>query len=130
MDIDQQIHQLLRNHDYGDQAEVLAALQAKGLVLTQSTLSRKLKSLGYSKLDGSYRQQAAVSSYVLSINSVAPNLIVMRTQPGFANALAVQLDRAPLPGQGGTIAGDDTIFVAIDPGKLNAALRAARGTLL
>ncbi len=42
----------------------------------------------------------------------AGNLLVLRTPPGHGNALAAELDRAALPGLVGTIAGDDTVFVA------------------
>lgn len=49
-----------------------------------------------------------------------PNLVVLRTRPGFANAVAAVLDHQPLPGQAGTIAGDDTVFVALAYGTTYA----------
>lgn len=52
---------------------------------------------------------------------------MLRTAPGFAGALAVRLDANPLPGQAGTIAGDDTVFVAVQAALLLAAEQVARG---
>ena len=51
-------------------------------------------------------------------------LVVLRTPSGHANSLAIELDRAGLPGTLGTIAGDDTIFVAAE--DLAAATSLAR----
>ena len=63
----------------------------------------------------------------LAIISAPPNLIVLRTRPGFANAVAAVLDHQPLPGQAGTIAGDDTVFVALAEGNaLQTLVEAAR----
>jgi transcriptional regulator of arginine metabolism len=125
MDSDTIIQRLLQKQDFSDQADLLIALEKAGLVLTQSSLSRRLKAMGYSKQGGVYRPQSARTGFVTSVQSVAPNLIVIRTAVGFANALAVQLDAAPLPGQAGTIAGDDTVFVAITGSKLAQAVAAA-----
>jgi transcriptional regulator of arginine metabolism len=115
---------------FADQSELQAALAARGFALTQSTLSRKLKALGFQKLGGHYVQAGELGIALLSAVCVAPNLLVLRTAPGFANALAVRLDAAPVPGQAGTIAGDDTVFVAVQPELLNAALRVAQRWLL
>lgn len=97
-----------------DQHALLARLQAAGFSMTQSTLSRKLKQLGIEKRGGVY-QQPATSARALRVQSVPPNLLVLKTEPGYAQALAAQLDRTPLPGQAGTVAGDDTVFVATLP---------------
>ena len=43
---------------------------------------------------------------------VPPLLLILKTTPGFAQAMALALDQAALPSLGGTIAGDDTIFIA------------------
>jgi transcriptional regulator of arginine metabolism len=126
MDSDTIIQRLLQKQDFSDQADLLIALEKVGLALTQSSLSRRLKAMGYSKQGGVYRPQSARAGFVTSVQSVAPNLIVIRTAVGFANALAVQLDAVPLPGQAGTIAGDDTVFVAIMGNKLAQAVAAAK----
>ena len=67
--------------------------------------------------------------WVLTIEA-AGNLVVLKTPPGSANLVANALDGANLPDVAGTIAGDDTIFVAlrdgVAPGAAAAALRARR----
>ena len=127
MPLDADLQTLLANELIADQSELLAALAARGHVLTQSTLSRKLKVLGYQKQDGRYTQPGVPGFKLVSVTLVAPNLLVLRTAPGFAGALAVRLDAHPLPGQAGTVAGDDTVFVAVQPELLPAAERVARG---
>ena len=59
-------------------------------------------------------------------------MLVLRTPPGSANLVASSLDAAAIEGVAGTIAGDDTIFVALAEGSLpgrspNGFARAARG---
>ena len=127
MALDTDLKLLLADERISDQSELLAALAARGHVLTQSTLSRRLKALGYQKQDGRYTQPGVSGFRLQSVTLVAPNLLVLRTAPGFAGALAVRLDANPLPGQAGTIAGDDTVFVAVQMELLPAAERAARG---
>ncbi len=127
MSLDADLKTLLANELIADQSELLAALAARGHALTQSTLSRKLKSLGYHKHDGRYTQPSVPGFKLVSVTLVAPNLLVLRTAPGFAGALAVRLDANPLPGQAGTIAGDDTVFVAVQVALLMAAEQIALG---
>ncbi len=127
MALDTDLKLLLADERISDQSELLAALAARGHVLTQSTLSRRLKALGYQKQDGRYTQPGVPGFKLVSVTLVAPNLLVLRTAPGFAGALAVRLDANPLPGQAGTIAGDDTVFVAVQMELLPAAERVARG---
>lgn len=126
MPLDADLKTLLANELIADQSELLVALAARGHVLTQSTLSRKLKGLGYQKQDGRYTQPGVPGFKLVSVTLVAPNLLVLRTAPGFAGALAVRLDANPLPGQAGTIAGDDTVFVAVQVEQLQVAERVAR----
>ena len=127
MALDTDLKLLLADERISDQSELLAALAARGHVLTQSTLSRRLKALGYQKQDGRYTQPGVPGFKLVSVSLVVPNLLVLRTAPGFAGALAVRLDASPLPGQAGTIAGDDTVFVAVQMELLPAAERVARG---
>lgn len=125
--LDAAIQAILRKHEVSEQSALLAELNAQGFELTQPTLSRRLRALGYAKHGGYYRLRTQRGLRVLSATAVLPNLLVLKTEPGFANALAVQLDRNGLPGQVGTIAGDDTVFVAVLPAQLTAALAAADG---
>jgi transcriptional regulator of arginine metabolism len=120
MDLDALILHLLEAAPITDQGELLARLAEAGHELTQSTLSRRLKRLGVVKVQGRYRH-AEPSALLLpeaSLVEVPPNLLVLRTAPGFAQALGLTVDADPVPGQMGTLAGDDTVFVAVLPERL------------
>lgn len=122
MDLDSLILQLLEATPIADQGDLLAQLEAKGHELTQSTLSRRLKRLGVHKVQGRYvrSEDAARRLPAATLQAVPPNLLVLRTAPGFAQALGLALDVDPAEGQVGTLAGDDTVFVAVDPARLES----------
>lgn len=122
----------LREHRVGSQEELVARLSLAGIAATQATVSRDLLELGAVKLkrEGSVRyvmpdqvepgHAAAKLDRLLTewVDSVVPagNLLVLKTPPGSANLVANALDAAALDEIAGTIAGDDTIFVAISDG--------------
>src|SRR5215813_3306568 len=104
-------------------------LRARGFDVTQATLSRDIKELGLVKrADGSYQRPTVAASpsrtaeaaeagarrmareFLRSFEAVQ-QLVVLKTDAGQANVLAISLDRASLPEVAGTIAGDDTILV-------------------
>ena len=136
----------LRKHEVGSQEELVARLGLAGIAATQATVSRDLDELGAVKLrrDGAIRyvlseqvepaQSAAMLDRLLAewvIDIVEANgLVVLRTPPGSANLVANALDAAGLAGVAGTIAGDDTIFIALSegasPGILAGQLRSRR----
>ena len=136
----------LRKHEVGSQEELVARLGLAGIAATQATVSRDLDELGAVKLrrDGAIRyvlseqvepaQSAAMLDRLLAewvIDIVEANgLVVLRTPPGSANFVANALDAAGLEGVAGTIAGDDTIFIALSegasPGILAGQLRSRR----
>jgi transcriptional regulator of arginine metabolism len=120
MDLDTLILRLLEDATIADQGDLLARLGAKGHDLTQSTLSRRLKRLGVQKVQGHYRRVEATAQLLpeVTITEAPPNLLVLRTAPGFAQALGLSVDADPVPGQMGTLAGDDTVFVAVLPERL------------
>lgn len=124
MAVDTLLQQLLLEHPEADQQSLAELLRAAGFETSQSTLSRQLKKLGYFKREGRWTRLEERSVLRAQMLLAPPNLLILRTAPGFANALAVELDQQPLPGQVGTIAGDDTIFVAI-AGALGEASAAA-----
>jgi transcriptional regulator of arginine metabolism len=121
-DLDQTLLELISNERIADQFELQAALAKAGKVVSQPTLSRHLTRLGISKRGGRYAPPGDGSPSALAVLVAPPNLIVLRTKPGFANAVAAVLDYQPLPGQAGTIAGDDTVFVALREGHALATL--------
>ncbi len=122
----------LRAHRVGSQEEVVARLSFAGVTATQATVSRDLDELGAVKVrrDGSIRyvmpdqvdpgHAAAKLDRLLAewVDAIIPagNLLVLKTPPGSANLVANALDSAVVADIAGTIAGDDTIFVALAGG--------------
>jgi transcriptional regulator of arginine metabolism len=121
MNLDAAILRHLAQRDITDQADLLELLQGEGIELTVSTLSRHLKKLRVRKEGGRYllppRQRQAPPPF--TVRRAPPSLVILKTDPGFAQAMALALDGGNLPSLAGTIAGDDTIFAAAsDPEHL------------
>jgi transcriptional regulator of arginine metabolism len=137
------VARIIRTRRIGTQEELLSALAGAGFRATQATLSRDLARLGarrvsrpeggtiYELSDGPADGSglAALRGLVAGITANA-SLVVIRTHPGSAPAVARAIDLAELGEVLGTIAGDDTIFVA-PAGDLRPRRLAARlGDLL
>ena len=131
MDLDALILQLLDRTPIADQGDLLTLLAAEGHDFTQSTLSRRLKRLGVQKVQGRYRRVESSAQLLpeVTLTEVPPNLLVLRTAPGFAQALGLTVDADPAEGQMGTLAGDDTVFVAVLPEHM-AEVKAHLGRVL
>lgn len=113
MQLDQAILHHLRKASIRDQARLLELLEGMGFRLTLPTLSRRLRKLGVRKVAGTYRiPEATPGGSVQSLRRVDPCLIILKTPPGLAQALAVTLDQAGLAHLGGSVSGYDTIFLA------------------
>jgi transcriptional regulator of arginine metabolism len=116
MNLDQAILRHLSQQDLSEQSDLLKLLRADGLELTVSTLSRHLKKLGVRKENGRYQlsrpQRQGAITPPFTVRKVPPCLLILKTTPGFAQAMAFALDGGELPSLAGTIAGDDTIFAA------------------
>jgi transcriptional regulator of arginine metabolism len=116
-----QILRLIRKRRISTQEHLARELAAVGIEATQVTLSRDIRELGLVKTPDGYRQVASATPPVSDFEAeaaehltdvrLAQNLLVLRTRPGHANALAVALDEAEWPEVVGTVAGDDTILV-------------------
>lgn len=116
-----QILKLIRSKRVPTQDDLARELKEScGIETTQVTLSRDIRELGLLKTPEGYRQVEAapagpdletIAGELLQDARVAQNLVVLRTSPGNANALAVALDKEDWPDVVGTIAGDDTILV-------------------
>jgi transcriptional regulator of arginine metabolism len=121
------ILELVTNERIPSQELLRQRLVGRGFDVTQATLSRDIKELGLVKraVDGGYqrpdgeapRPAAAEASLRRTAREflrgceVVQNLIVLRTDPGRAQILAVDIDQVALPDIVGTIGGDDTILV-------------------
>lgn len=128
--IDEFIVDVLKTHSVKNQTQLVKLLKQKGIPLDQSTLSRRLKALGIRKKEGYYRasgrgglEGSSEVSQNWKIKVVYPNLIVVRTLPGHAQALAFRLDQLELQGMAGTIAGDDTLLCIVDQPTLLEKIR-------
>jgi len=116
----QKILDLIRAKPIGTQEDLRALLERTGVVATQSSVSRDLEELGVVKQHGHYtlpRANGNSSRGLLSLDHAGDSLIVARTFPGLASAVAVEIDAAALPEVVGTIAGEDTIFIAVRDAK-------------
>ena len=125
---------LIRARRIATQEELLEALRAEGFAATQATLSRDLAQLGARRVsdpNGGTRYELsdeqrrdgldAVGRLVASV-SCNGSLVVIRTHPGSAPAVARAVDLAGMPDILGTIAGDDTVFIAPSREKRARAL--------
>ena len=115
------IRRILKARVVATQEDLLARLEAEGLGVDQSTLSRDLAELGVRKSGGQYVLSGARQSgptqldYAAAVRSFlpcGPHLIVVRTAVGQAQPVALAIDGAEDPSIVATLAGDDTVFVA------------------
>lgn len=124
----QAILSLVARERLASQEEIRARLGVLGLEATQSTISRDVEELGLARM---HDQQGvryvvpgrtdpsppvallrhALREFALTFEEGAGELLLVRTPPGAANALAEAMDRSVVPDVAGTIAGDDTILV-------------------
>ena len=107
------------------QQKLLRLLEQAGIPATQSSVSRDLDELGIIKHRGFYKlPQAANGASARGLLSLVPTgdcLLVARCEPGLASPVAVEIDRARFSEVAGTIAGEDTIFVALSKTNLQRA---------
>lgn len=131
--------EIVSSRSIATQEELVEALAEAGFEVTQSSVSRDVAEVGLVKIDGVYRRPPAptageadpnerrVARGVLQADVAGPWLVILHTPPGEANAVAIALDRLAWKEVAGTIAGDDTIFVAVaDQTARDAILRRLR----
>jgi len=122
------ILELISTRPIRTQEELADALRADGWPVTQSSVSRDISALKLVKVEGAYRRPARISTEpahpderriaegVLVVEPAGDALLVLHTPAGEANRVAVAIDRLAWPDVAGTIAGDDTIFLAVRSG--------------
>jgi transcriptional regulator of arginine metabolism len=115
---------LIRAKRIGTQEELRHQLERAGVAATQSSVSRDLEELGVVKHHGWYALPHAngdAARGLLSLEVAGDVLVVAKTLPGRASAVAVEIDDAALPEIVGTLAGEDTIFIAVREQKVQRA---------
>jgi len=130
MRLDQTIRATIEQQDVTDQHTFLKILGEQGFSINQSTLSRHLRKMGIRKVQGIYREVEMDQSgqvnpnLALEVVSAPPNLLLIKTLPGHANAVGYYLESNDLPGVAGTVAGNDTLMVAVTSPDLFDVVRA------
>jgi transcriptional regulator of arginine metabolism len=139
------IRRLIRTRAVATQDELGQLLAGEGFAVTQATLSRDLAQLGAMRVsrpgngtiyglepspppNGEARLRE-LGQMVLAVDH-SDALVVIKTEPGAASAVALALDLARLTQALGSLAGDDTIFVAPSRGNTPKALARRLGQLL
>ncbi len=127
-----QILKLIHRRRIDTQEELAAELARLGVPATQVTLSRDIRELGLVKTGAGYQRvqpesggpdlATVIAEFLLDIRA-AQNLVILKTMPGNAGAMAVALDRVKWPEVIGTIAGDDTVLVIAPDLKTAARVR-------
>ncbi len=123
------IIEIINSHEVETQEQLAALLSEAGYEVTQATISRDIRQMKLTKMvleDGRQKYIYANADpkvmhdkYVNVLKAgyvsidVAQNLLVIKTVPGMAMALATAIDALEVSEVVGCIAGDDTIFVAI-----------------
>ena len=131
-----QILRLISDPAVSSQEELRRRLAAQKLRVTQATLSRDLQELHLVKTHEGYRASTtlaeesnglpslsrALAEFLLDVRP-AEHLLVLKTPPGGAQALAAAVDAAKFPETAGTIAGDDTVLIITPERKSRESLQ-------
>ena len=108
------------------QSDFVSLLLQEGVDATQSSVSRDIRELGLIKRGGRYVQPSdgeesldvndlasKLGDFLKDVSFVLPNLVVLRSLPGTAHSIGMMIDQLDWPEIAGTVAGDDTLFVAV-----------------
>ena len=124
------IMEIINERDIETQNQLMAALAERGVKSTQATLSRDIRDMRLVKElgpKGNYRYVAAAKQEAPDLDQrlkkifkesvisydLAQNILVIKTLPGLANGACSALDGMSIEGLVGTLAGDDTAFLAM-----------------
>jgi transcriptional regulator of arginine metabolism len=113
------ILELLGQATVTSQGELVELLRRRGITATQSSVSRDLSHLGVARMAGRYLPREEpdsglghIAGLVHAVKPAGPHLTVVLTTVGAAQSVGLAIDRATWPEVVGTMAGDDTVFVA------------------
>lgn len=136
----QALQRLIRRRPAHNQNEIVDQMRSLGFDVTQASVSRDISELGLVKLKGRYVSADALTprtggngrtdppeplgETITAVDTAGANLLVVRTHVGAATPIGVALDNTKLPEIVGTIAGDDTIFVAVRSRAAQGRVRA------
>ena len=118
------ILEVVAQESVATQNDLAKSLKKRGVEATQVSLSRDIAELGLVKAAGKYQSALAgtgaadpelpLRTSLLSAAAAGPNLVVLKTHTSAAQPVGLVIDHMTMPGIVGTIAGDDTVFVAVD----------------
>ncbi len=142
------IREIIAFRPPANQRELVERLAERGIEADQSTVSRDLREMGAARLPGpdggtvyafpgEVKAPAAADElrrglreYLVGLEA-SGNMVIMRTAPGNAQAMAAILDRNSMEEVAGTVGGDDTILVVVreghEAGELVEKLRGMSG---
>jgi transcriptional regulator of arginine metabolism len=117
---------LVRSQEIASQEELLEGLLHRKIDVSQSTLSRDIQELGLAKSGGTYTVMGAepprstdetirrtLREFLTEDVAIAQNIVVLKTGPGHASTVSRAIDEAGWAEIVGSLAGDDTVFVAV-----------------
>ena len=117
---------IIQTKDLHSQEELVREMSDKGFSCTQTTISRDLLELKVMKVGGFYRVSEGTAAselnrvlldHVSELDVSGNNLVVLKGKLGTAGIVAAALDSSDTPGIVGSIAGDDTVFIAVKSPK-------------
>ena len=116
---------LVRSEEIASQEDLMRGLKSRHIDVSQSTLSRDIQELRLAKTGGVYTVvelepgkasdesiRRIIREFLVDID-VAQNIVVVKTGAGHASTVSQALDEAGWPEAIGTIAGENTIFIAV-----------------
>jgi transcriptional regulator of arginine metabolism len=127
------ILRIIRESPVGKQDELVRLLKKQGIEATQSSVSRDLRELHVAKAGDRYivpanevamptNRMALVAQFVLEAKTAGPSLTVVKTTTAAAQSVAEAIDTSGWPEVVGTIAGENTIFIATEDSRAQKKL--------
>jgi transcriptional regulator of arginine metabolism len=134
---------LIRQESLGTQGELVERLCKAGFPCTQVSISRDIRDLGLVKKGGRYAApdsgassesvfdlSSNIAVFIKSVTPVGDNLVVIKTLSGTAHSVGLLMDNLNWSKIAGTVAGDDTVFIAVLGGAKGCAEVATKLTQL